>query len=90
MLHKMAVLSSDGRGCHAGLGLGSGETRPYFLQCGAAGGSSVGRGGLSGSESGLETEVAGWWGEMMGRCRQGFQILVRLSVYLGQSQDRHT
>eukprot|EP00434_Breviolum_minutum_P033822 symbB.v1.2.029927.t1/scaffold3272.1/size142108/7 len=44
MLHKMAVLSSDGRGCHAGLGRGCGETRPYFLQCGAAGGSSVGRG----------------------------------------------
>ena len=90
MLHKMAVLSSDGRGCHAGLGLGSGETRPYFLQCGAAGGSSVGRGGLWGSQSGLEMEVVGWWREMMGRCWQEFQILLRLSAYLGQSQDRRT
>ena len=48
MLHKMAVLSSDGRGCHPGEGRGRGETRPYFLQCGAAGGSSLGKGGLSG------------------------------------------
>ena len=44
-LQKLAVISSDGRGCLAGEGGGRGESRPYFLQCGGAGGSNFGEGG---------------------------------------------
>eukprot|EP00435_Cladocopium_sp_Y103_P060808 s92_g22.t1 len=44
-IQKMAVISSDGRGCRAGEGRSRGETRSFFLQCGSAGGSNVGQGG---------------------------------------------
>lgn len=89
MLHKKAVLSSDGRGCHPGQGRGRGETRPYFLQCGAAGGSSLGRGGLLGSQSGqsqdtqtqpnlkfhfLETANFMWWRNHFGASFGDLQV----------------
>lgn len=44
-IQKMAVISSDGRSCHAGEGRSRGETRQFTLRCGSAGGSNIGQGG---------------------------------------------
>ncbi|CAK8985647.1 Serine/threonine-protein kinase pim-2 [Durusdinium trenchii] len=47
VLERMAVISSDGRGCPPGEGIpGRGESRSYYIRCGAAGASNFGLGGL--------------------------------------------